>query len=418
MFNKNQPIVLVLLLCFVQLSVAQNNTNSPYTRYGYGDLVDVNSGEQRAMGGVAIGSRNKSSINAINPASYSAVDSMTFMFDVGMTGLYSRSSDPNGSNSSFNSNLEYVNMQFPITKWMGFSAGLLPYSFSGYNFSSVDSVQTLNHTSTPTYGYYSKSFSGTGGISQVYSGVSVNLFDHISLGVNAYYMFGQVMNNRSIMFANSDYSSSSSTQINAIAVSNFRFRYGLQLYNIFAKKHGVTLGLIYENKAPFNGKFIQTHFAIPADTIVYDDDFELPMTFGVGLNYTFDEKLTIAADYSMQQWGEAMFYGKTDSLSNRTKLAIGTEYIPNPRGNKYFERVRYRAGINLHDPYYKIAGSTQMKNFGISFGVGLPLRTGNTVLNAAFEYGKVGDKNLFREDYFKLTFNATFNESWFFKRKL
>ncbi len=418
MFNKNQPIVLVLFLFFVQLSVAQNNTNSPYTRYGYGELVDVNSGEQRAMGGAAFGSRNKSSINAINPASYSAVDSMTFMFDVGMTGLFSRFSDPNGSNSSFNSNLEYVNMQFPITKWMGFSAGLLPYSFSGYNYSRIDSVQTMNHTTTPTYGYYSESFSGAGGVSQVYSGVSVNLFDHISVGVNAYYMFGQVMNNRSIVFANTDYSSPSSTQINAIAVSNFRFRYGIQLYNTFAKKHNVTLGLIYENKAPFNGKFIQTHFAVPADTIVYDDEFELPMTFGVGLNYIFDEKLTIAADFSMQQWGDALFYGKTDSLTNRSKLAIGGEYIPNPRGSKYFERVRYRAGINIHDPYYKIAGNTQMKNFGISFGVGLPLRTGNSVLNATIEYGKVGEKNLFREDYFKLTFNATFNESWFFKRKL
>jgi hypothetical protein len=416
MFNKKIPILLVVLFIFVQLSVAQNNTNSPYTRFGYGELIEANSGEQRAMGGIGIGSRNNSSINAMNPASYSAVDSMTFMFDFGMTGLLSRFSDPTGSTTKFNSNLEYLNMQFPVNKWLGFSAGLLPYSFSGYNFSNIDSIQVENNTSTPDTEYYSSLYSGTGGISQVYAGLGAKLFNHISLGVNAYYMFGDVINNRSITYSNEDFNSS--TQQNAISVKNFRFRYGLQFFNTFAKKHAVTLGFIYENKAPLNGKFIQTHFAVPADTIVWDKDFQLPLTFGVGLNYIFDNKLTLGVDYSLQQWGDALFFGRTDSLINRTKLAIGAEYIPNPRGNKYLDRVRYRAGLNLHDPYYKLNGSAPVKNFGISFGVGLPLKTSNTMINAAIEYGKVGDKSLFREDYFKFTLNATFNESWFFKRKL
>jgi hypothetical protein len=120
----------------------------------------------------------------------------------------------------------------------------------------------------------------------------------------------------------------------------------------------------------------------------------------------------------LQQWNKALFFGKTDSLSNRTKIALGAEYIPNPRGNKYTDRIRYRVGLNLSDPYYKVNGNNLNKNFGISFGIGLPLRTSSTMVNAAIEYGKVGEKSLFREDYFKLTFNATFNENWFFKRKL
>lgn len=416
MFNKNQLFFLVLFFSLCQLSVAQNNTNSPYTRFGYGEIVDANSGEQRAMGGIGISSRNASSINAMNPASYSVVDSMTFMFDFGLTGLMSSFSDASGKKNSFNSNLEYLNMQFPITKWMGFSAGLLPYSFSGYNFSNVDSVQISNNTTTPTYGNFSKTYSGAGGISQVYSGIGMKFFDHISLGVNAYYMFGEVLNNRSLIFTSSDFNSS--TEVNSIKVSNFRFRYGMQFYNTFAKKHTATLGLIYENKSPFNGKFIQTHFAIPADTIVHENDFELPMTFGVGLNYNYDNKLTLGLDYSIQQWGDALFFGQTDSLRNASKIAIGAEYIPNLRGNKYVERIRYRAGLNLHDPYYKLTGSAPVKNFGISFGIGLPLKTSNTLINATIEYGKVGEKVVFREDYFKITFNATFNESWFFKRKL
>ena len=419
MLNKIHPVLLVFLLFFVQLSVGQNNTNSPYTRYGFGELVDVNSAEQRAMGGTALGMRNGSSINAANPASYNVVDSTTFMFDFGLTGLYSRFSEAGGGKkTSFNSNLEYVNLQFPITKWLGFSAGMLPYSFSGYDFYDTDSVVMPDNTTNPSYAYYSRKYTGAGGISQVYSGLGLKLFNHVSLGVNAYYMFGDVTNSRTVSFSNDEFSSSTSIQDNAISVSNFRFRYGLQIFHTLKDKHDITLGVIYENKASFNGKFVQYNRAVPADTIRYNHHFELPQVFGVGLNYTFNKKLSLSADYIMQQWGDALFFGKTDSLSNRSKIALGAEYIPNPRGNKYTDRMRYRAGLNLHDPYYKIPGINPVKNFGITFGIGFPLRTSNTMINTSIEYGKSGEKNTFREDYFKFTLNATFNENWFFKRKL
>lgn len=418
MLNKIKPILLVCVLSFVQLSVGQNNTNSPYTRYGYGELVDVNSAEQRAMGGTAIGMRNGNSINAANPASYSVVDSTTFMFDVGLTGLFSRFSDSGGSKTSFNSNLEYVNLQFPITKWLGFSAGMLPYSFSGYDFHNTDSVLMPGNNSNQSYAYYTRKYMGTGGISQVYSGLGLKLFNHVSLGVNAYYMFGDVTNSRIISFANDNFSSSTSIQDQVISVSTFRFRYGLQFFHTFKEKHDVTVGLIFENDAPLNGKFIKYNRAVPADTITYGHAFELPQVLGVGLNYTFNKKLTLSADYSLQQWGGALFFGETDSLSNRTKIALGAEYIPDPRGNNYTDRIRYRAGLNLHDPYYKIPGTNPVKNIGITFGIGLPLRTSSTMVNASIEYGKSGERSVFREDYFKFTLNATFNENWFFKRKL
>jgi hypothetical protein len=119
-----------------------------------------------------------------------------------------------------------------------------------------------------------------------------------------------------------------------------------------------------------------------------------------------------------QQWADARYYTKTDSLTNRTRWSVGAEYIPDIRGRSYFNRVRYRAGFTTSNPYYKIAGNQQPRNYGISFGVGLPLRTSNTLINAAVEYGKVGERSLFREDYFKITLNTTFSENWFFKRKL
>ena len=95
---KNKVFLLIIISSFfVQFSISQNNTNSPYTRFGFGELSDANSGEQRAMGGVSIGARSNQNINVVNPASYSSVDTMTFMFDVGVSALASRFTDPNGS---------------------------------------------------------------------------------------------------------------------------------------------------------------------------------------------------------------------------------------------------------------------------------------------------------------------------------
>jgi len=424
---KNKHLLLVLsLLIFAQFANSQNNTNSPYTRFGYGDISDNNNGEQKAMGGVSIGSRSSSSINTVNPASYSSVDSMTFMFDIGSAALLSRFKDGNGSTSKFNANLEYITMQFPLSKTMGFSAGVLPYSFSGYDFRK-DSV-ILNNTNTSAFDSINttRSFIGSGGFTQVYTGLSIKLLKHLSLGVNAYYMFGNIYNYRDLSFNSMTTNTISSanypesTQSNYITAHNFRFRFGAQYFTSVANKHDLTIGLIYENKTALSSKYTQMNTGVLSDTTTTNPGFQLPTIYGVGINYCYNRKLTIGIDYSMQEWKNAQYFGKTDSLNNRSKLAIGIEYQPNYNGRKFSDRVRYRAGFNITDPYYNL-GTSQPKNYSLTCGLGLPLynRANNTIsmLNASIEYGKIGSSVL-SEEYFKFNFNITFNEHWFMKRKL
>ena len=192
---KNKVLLLVLsAFLSLQFVASQNNINSPYTRFGYGDISEATPGENRAMGGVALGSRSKSGINNINPASYSSVDSMAFKFDIGTSVLSSRFSDTNKSTRTFNANLEYITMMFPLGKGVGFSAGLLPYSFAGYNMYGTDSI--IGDESDVMY--LAKGFKGEGGFSQVYAGLSYKFLNHFSLGVNAYYLYGSVNNEKSL----------------------------------------------------------------------------------------------------------------------------------------------------------------------------------------------------------------------------
>ena len=67
------------------IAMAQTSSNSPYTRYGFGELSDQHFGNSKAMGGIAYGLRNGFQVNAANPASYTAIDSLTFIFDAGLS---------------------------------------------------------------------------------------------------------------------------------------------------------------------------------------------------------------------------------------------------------------------------------------------------------------------------------------------
>ena len=134
---KINKVGLICLLLFSQIcTFAQNNTNSPYTRYGLGLLADRSFGAGRAMGGIGYGLRSSKQINPMNPASYSSLDSLTFMFDFGASGQVFWYNDGINKQKSMNGNIEYLAMQFPIMKGLAMSVGLLPYSFVGYDFGS------------------------------------------------------------------------------------------------------------------------------------------------------------------------------------------------------------------------------------------------------------------------------------------
>ena len=114
MHSSKILFAVILLISASQLAVSQNNTNSPYTRFGYGEISDGTATEIRGMGGVSLGNRSQNTINSVNPASYSSVDSLTFMFDLGAGMRYSHFSEKNQSKNTLNANLEYITMRFRL----------------------------------------------------------------------------------------------------------------------------------------------------------------------------------------------------------------------------------------------------------------------------------------------------------------
>ncbi len=402
---KHIFLVCLLLLSGTVLSYGQNNTSSPFSRYGYGDLNDNVPGAYRALGGVGIGMRNNKVINPAQPASYTACDSLTFMFDIAASGMWDRYTDATGKHDKGNGNLEYVTIQVPLWKrWIAASVGVTPFSSVGYSFSLKDSINSDYH--------YTTTYQGTGGITQVYGGLSFNILNWFAAGANLYYMFGTVSNARALAFTEG---LKSTSQYRTINVSDVRLRYGAQLFHTF-EHSSFTLGAIFENKSALNGTSMHIE-SVTADTITNDSTLnsDLPMIWGVGASYSYDGRFTVGVDYTVHHWQNARYLGKDNVYRNRGKLSVGFQYMHNPQGRRYVDHMPWRVGFSIANTY---TTSAQGQDITASIGTAFPLHNVGSVINTTIEYGHRGTKNVLNEHYIRFVLNASISENWFFKRKL
>ena len=126
----------------------------------------------------------------------------------------------------------------------------------------------------------------------------------------------------------------------------------------------------------------------------------------------------VAFDYEFQQWEDTKILGKNSGLVNQSNLAAGFEYVISRNHPKFFKRLFYRVGANYTNTYLNV-DNTQLNQYGITFGFGIPNRRSKTSYNINFEYGQRGttDNNLIKENYAIISLNLSLSDIWFYKRK-
>lgn len=418
---KVNKVVIFGILIFTQLSlVAQNNTNSPYTRYGYGELADRSFGAGRAMGGIGYGLRSSKQINPLNPASYTGMDSLTFLFDFGASAQLSWFNDGTNKQNNINGNVEYLALQFPITRRIAMSAGLLPYSYVGYNYGSRTKMQDGK--------IYQSQFIGTGGLNELYGGLSIDIWKkRLALGVNGGFLFGNITHEQQLAFTSSGYPTSRKQRIE---VRDMKFNFGLQYTHPLSAAERLTIGAVFSPGKNLNVDTYETTATTGSETktdTISNQAMDIPDSYGFGLSYAKDNKLTVGADFLFEKWGNARFFDRKGDFKDRIRLAGGAEFIPDHMKKSFFNRVRYRAGVHYSNSYLRVNQSAEnnyngygYNEYGASVGLGVPLIDNRSLINISFEYVKIrpGDRSLIDEQYFRFTVNYTFNERWFMKFKV
>ncbi|MEO5943507.1 MAG: hypothetical protein ABIP30_10700 [Ferruginibacter sp.] len=423
-------------------SFSQAQDNSPYSRYGLGDLSPNMNGTTRGMGGITAGYSDYQSINMNNPASLGYISST--VFDLG--GEVSRRTLKSNTSplkyTSTNVYFSYLQIGFPIgskkmqqkgINW-GASFGLRPLTQINYKIATnqrlpgIDSLNTL--------------YQGTGGLNQanVSTGIKIH---NLSLGVSGGYTFGNKDFSTALNFVNDTIQYQKSISSAQTRITGFFLTVGGQ-YDIKIKKGNLRLGAyanLQQNLKARQDNISKTvqyddnGAAFSIDTVDYKSDYagtvKIPATYTGGFTYS-NRHWVIGADFSTTNWSSYRYYNSTDAnVQNAWTVRAGAQYFPakdNTPASKYWSFVKYRAGAYYGPDYIKLDKSRPA--YGVTFGAGLPLtalqrnsysyyRDGLATLNLGLDLGIRGDKNTqsLRENVARFTVGLSLNAGWFQKRK-
>lgn len=408
-----RTLTILLAIFAVIVANADNGINSPYSRYGIGILSNQSLGINRQMGGLGYGLRSHKYINIVNPASFSEADTLTMLFEAGVSLQNINFKEGDKRINAKNGSLEYIAAQFRIRKNLGMSLGFLPYSRVGYSF-SIASREGTNETSIDTY-------TGSGGIYQPYIGIAWRPLPNFSVGLTGSYIYGDITHEVGINFVNS----TDLRKVYSASVKSYKLDLGVQYTKGFGQNHKVTAGAVYSFGHDMSAEATVTEEN--ASTSVEKeiaDGFKIPHTFGLGFFYSYKNKWKFGADYTYQNWSSSTFFGDEKGM-NRSKVSLGMEYSPTKLSNNIFKMIEYRAGAYYAQPYTKIKGENGCDEYGVSAGISLPFYNSNNryshaTLHISGEFAHLEPKTagMIAENYLRINIGITFNESWFMKMKV
>ena len=417
----------IILLAIISLSCCfafgQNNIGTPYSYYGLG-LLPENTGAYAAMGGVSAAMRDNDNINYLNPASYTALDSNRFYFQLAMNGEYTWITTHREASSYRVMQHSYLNMALRLWKDLYFSFGFTEKSDIGYNINYNELV-----SGSTDYTTFNQALQGMGGLNDIYGGLGWR-YKNLSLGINFSYIFGKIEKQQTLI-ANmaSSYYVRTSERIN---VHDMIFQPGIQYnWKLNSRSNlilGATMNFSQKLWAKQKFKAYKVNTGSVSSTMLDDETLKrgyivYPFRISGGFNFQHKNRLRIAGDYTFHQLSEYEAFKAKQNLKDYHKAAFGVSLTPDAAGRFFRQRINYMAGAYFVDSGIRIRG-LHADTYGLTAGVQMPFilpNIGNELLlGVALDAGMRGSERdgLVMERYIKLRVNIAFKEFWFMKRKI
>lgn len=411
--------------------------NSPYSRYGVGNIISPSNIANRAMGGISAGYSDPTSINTVNPATYSDLIYSTIDIGVEYDGMNLKSNVPAENHKSNYGMVPYLQFGFPLlmgnkkaiknkTAW-GIAFGLKPISRINYKIQnptpgSIDSISTL--------------YEGTGGINEAFIGTGLKI-KNFSIGFNTGYLFGDKNYDTRLLFNNDTVNYYKAHYGTKTRFGGVFLNAGAQYLIKLNKKSSLRLGVYGNLQQQYHASkndLVETfeYNSNTGDTQTIDTVFSnsdqkgkvlLPSKFGGGFSYE-NEHLVVGVDYETTQWDNYRFFGQKDLVKNSWITRVGLQYMPASLGaTGYFNYVKYRAGFSVGNDY--IAVDNSLPVYTISVGGAFPLKLKHnfydrqySIMNVSFEYGSRGNNNNnITESTYKLSLGFSLSDIWFIRQK-
>lgn len=421
----------LLILFFFKIGYSQ--INSPYSRYGLGDLYTSRNAMSKAMGNLATPIYDYQSVNYTNPATYSRLQAVTFEVGAEFETRVLRSKSQPDNFRSNDLRFNYLALGVPLkkgpdglTRW-GLAFGLRPITGMNYSItersrlSGIDSIATV--------------YRGTGGTSKAYLGTGYRI-GGFSIGANFGILFGQYNVSTQRLFLNDTVQYWSSNRENKVSYNKFTVDAGAQWDIKLSSKTILRLAA-----TGYFGGTVPTTTSTLTETIYYNGTgsfdsvdvverqkdikgtITMPSGYSGGIAFEKKGSWLIGGEYERMNWDDYRFNDKNDQVGTTSMYRFGGQWTPTADAKKYINRITYRGGFYTGQDYIKV-DNKQLPVWAATFGFCFPVRRWNTysnqftVINTAFEFGKRGNSNFpVTEGFFRLNVALCLSDLWFNKRK-
>ena len=414
-----KKIASLTFLLFVVTTMAQKGSLSPYSFYGIGENSFKGTAENRMMGGLSAYS-DSIHVNLQNPAGYASLKWVNYSLGINYVDTSLKNAE--GSSNNTTATLDYLAVGIP-TQYVNFGFGILPKSSVGYRIQDVDESVDPSR---------SVQLEGSGGVNQVFFSVGKKVLHNFGVGLSLQYNFGTLRHNSTLLIQNIELASIVS---NESSVSGFTYKLGIDYSTTITSKLSLQANYQLSPNVALHSNNSKTLVTRPRTAGTGGDEEEvdlkavgldvteiaIPETHSLGFTIGEDKKWAIGTQYTFSSSGgyENKLFSLSDvAFKNSSKIAVGGFYIPNYNSfTNYFSRIVYRAGIRFEQTGLHI-NNQSIEEFGISFGVGLPLN-GLSSANIGVEFGERGtlQNGLAKENFIAFRVGFSLNDRWFIKRK-
>lgn len=418
------PTLFLLFVLFsaASLRVTAQQNSAPYSQMGLGDLDGGFYNRTSGMANTGIGYRSNRFLINNNPASFTGLADQYFTMETALRGEYSTYAGNQvniASTESGDITFRKLIMGIKLSHHWGSSIGLLPYSTQNYEFTvpyniSGTTVQIADH-------YYQ----GHGSVNRAYWANAYEFFHHLSIGVDASYIFGQLNQNDIIQSTGTGQTLVSTT--NNTNLQNLYVTYGAQLYGRVGKKWNYSIGGTYSTKAALlaaSTKQVLNNDSLMLQNIQDQEGYlYLPEAWGVGIALTDKQKYTFLADYRYQNWNgvaaQNTYPGQAYGIASAERGSIGFEISKKKVFYNTLVELSYLQGGLYYEKSYLQINGQQIKDYGITFGFGANALKSPLAYSVIFQYGIKGTTNneLIRQNYADVTFLINFGQIWYTKGK-
>jgi len=398
-------------------------SQSTYHAYGLGVHTPSFDGVTLATSGTGLVPAYRFGLSLNNPATWNR-----FVFST-LSGAYSGLRVDQMASSVRNefSGVDKIQFIVPIKGLYGFGMGIKPYSQQKYSFTYDQNDLIIDQDTLQL----SKEYSGRGGISSFYSGISFPLSDKEQAGIKFDFLYGSSRRSNNLFVDAERFQSNTKHYYSGTVLTGYlsstRFRLINRQLHIYVSAGAALYPLtVYQSSMAayqdMNANGYYDMFDFP-DSVAEESSTTLnaykPQEFGLGIDYSITQTIHLLAEIFM--WKNtsdvaAGFSVLNDDINQWTHTSLSLVSFAASKPKEWYEKIPFRSGVYMRKNDFLLNQDSAIE-VGASFGFGINFGFPVNQIDVAFMAGERRTGSTKTESIRRIAFSLNLTDIWFVKRR-